>query len=250
MSSTTPYQSSVNSLDMQYPPPPYNSENTPLLVPPSTNYVQLPPPIATEIEGDVAVLGGKSSTPCRVCHLQLSFTPSPKVSLIRCPQCKECTQVGPPPRGKQYLVCPCNALLSASITARAAECPRPHCKRTTILRPPEQGKNRAFCGHCNTLLSYNWSAAVVICPKCRCRSIVNNRKLVSYTLIWFILALIVLGIGVGVTVFTYVIADSTPYGGTYFIMYGPMILGAMLLLRALVYSCLNCNAKKANFIGV
>jgi len=241
---------SIDYLNYQ-PQPPY-SESSPLIQPPPSAPPAISPEATTAFEGDApnSQQTQRANINCRVCSLRLSFVPNPKVSLIRCPQCKECTQVGPPPPGKQFLICQCNALLSVSITARAAECPRPHCKRTTILKPAEPGKQRAFCGHCNTLLSYNWSAAVVICPKCHGRSVVNNNKMITYSIIWFVLGFMLLGIGVGVTIWTYVLAETNPYGGIYVVMYGPMVFGAILLIRALIYTCVNCNATRANFVGV
>jgi len=187
---------------------------------------------------------------CRVCQLGLPYYPANNESLIRCPQCKEVTQVGPPPVGKQYIICPCNALLIIGSNQSAATCPRPDCRRTSILKPPASGKQRAFCAHCNTFLIYTWSAAVVICPKCGKRSVVNSQKMYGYSLLFFTLGLLIFGVGLSVTLLSYIAASSAPTTGFYFVMYGPMITGVLIFIRGVVYGCLNCSAPKAKMIGV
>jgi len=225
--------------------------------------LQNPPPVnpafSTPVEGDTPSgpqpqglpLPGAFVVPCRVCARPLHYNPNPKVSVLKCPQCQEGTQVGPPPQGKQYVVCGgCNALLSVNNGVRAVRCNRPACQRTTILAPPEQGKTRAFCGHCSTLLSFKRHAAVVICAKCHHRSVINHSKMVGYTLTLFLLGLLLLGIGVGVFLWSYLLQENGPTGGFYIFLICPMVSGFILLVRATFYSILNCSARPAQHVGV
>lgn len=64
------------------------------------------------------------------------------------------------------------------------------------------------------LILMKWSAAVVICPKCRHRSVVNRSRLRGYALSFFLVGFILLAIGIGVTVATYIAAESS-YGGIF-----------------------------------
>jgi len=244
---------SNNNINSYTAPPPYNpaSEGAPLL-----NVPLAPPPsYSVAVEQDVPVSqghhhGASAIINCRVCQCAIKYIPNNTTPLVRCPQCREVTQVGPPPRGKSYIVCQCNALLIINANQGAATCPRAHCRRTQILRPPVPGKERAFCGHCATLLTYNWSAAVVICPKCTRRSVVNRSKMIGYSAMLYIIGFIFFGVGLGITIGTYVAAENNPSGGFYFVMYGPMVFGFVILIRALIYSFYSCATVNAKYIGV
>lgn len=220
-----------------YPPQPFTSAPPPGSLPPPYN----PNPIVPNAAGLMVV-------PCRVCVQPIEFTPKPNLSAVRCNKCHHATQVGPPPAGKKFILCQCNSLLTVSVTAKAATCPKADCKRTIILAPEAPGKSRAFCAHCNTLLTYNSSSAVVICPKCRGRSVVSRTKLNSYIVSFFIMAFIFIALGVGLTVSSYVIASDG--GGVYFVFWGLVLAGVIMLIRAATYVALNRGAHDARIVPV
>lgn len=109
--------------------------------------------------------------------------------------------VGPPPPGKQYTRCVCNCLLIHNAGASAISCPRETCKRTTILGPPPKGKARGVCPHCEKLMQWPERAkGIVRCPKCRHAAAVSHSFLRGRFLLHFVIGLILLGTGIGVTV--------------------------------------------------
>jgi len=225
-----------NAASTQYPQAPFNSAPPPHALPPP----YAPSPSVTQ--------GGLMAIPCRVCAQTVEYTAKPGLSAIRCNKCHHATQVGPPPNGKKFILCPCNTLLTVSESAKAATCPKTDCKRTLILAPEAPGKSRAFCSHCNCLLTYNATSAVVICPKCRGRSVVNRTKLNSFITLYFVLAFILIGTGIGLTVMSYTIAEDG--GGVYFVFWGLVLAGVLMLVRAGIYVGLNRNAVDARIVPV
>lgn len=243
-SNTTPYPPPQQP---GYAPPPtgYTPQGpTPFASAPPPN--SLPPPFGAPVPAPTA--GGLMMVPCRVCAQTIEFTPKANLSAVRCNKCHHATQVGPPPNGKKFILCQCNSLLTVNVTARAATCPKEDCKRTIILAPEAPGKARAFCAHCNTLLTYNASSAVVICPKCHKRSVVSRSRLNSFIALYFLLALVFIALGVGLTASSYMMASET--GGVYFVWWGLVIVGVIWLVRASIYAGLNRSACDARIVPV
>jgi len=227
----------TNSQADGYPQAPFTSAPPPTSFPPPYNPTPVP------------AAGGFMVVTCRVCAQPVEYTPKASLSAVRCNKCHHATQVGPPPNGKKFILCQCNSLLTVSVNAKAATCPKEDCKRTLILAPEAPGKQRAFCSHCNTLLTYNASSAVVICPKCRGRSVVSRTKLNSFITGYFILAFVFIGVGIGLTVSSYMVAEESG-GGVYFVFWGLVLVGILMLIRAGVYVGLNRGAADARIIPV
>jgi hypothetical protein len=86
--------------------------------------------------------------------------------------------------------------------------------------------------------------------------VVNPGRSNYYVALWYICALLLLGIGVGITVSSFEDAEANG-GGFYVVMYGPstscissrlislVIGGVCLLLRAVLYSVWVCNSPPA-----
>mmetsp|Transcript_10915 Transcript_10915/g.34778 ORF Transcript_10915/g.34778 Transcript_10915/m.34778 type:complete len:230 (-) Transcript_10915:151-840(-) len=165
---------------------------------------------------------------CAVCHHPYPVVNS---SVGTCPQCGEKTPLGPPPPGKQYTRCMCNALLVHSVTAGAVTCPRPHCRRTTILGPPPPGKARGTCPHCQKLIQWNVRVrGIVRCPTCGGRAVVERGWLRLRIMRFLIVGLLLLTIGVVVTVLTY--DEASDNGGIYIVAWGPIAVGIIDLIVA------------------
>lgn len=152
--------------------------------------------------------------------------------MVQCPHCKEGTQTGPAPRGKQFVICQCKALLTVAVNAADCRCPRAHCKQFLIIKPPASGKRRAMCAYCDTLLVFNWSAAAVVCPKCRGRSIVSRSKTIVFPIIYFFLGIVLLALGITSTVLTI-------ENGSGWYWWGAIVGGVLFMLRGSIYLCLN-----------
>lgn len=52
------------------------------------------------------------------------YSAAKKMSAVKCNHCSHATQVGPPPQGKNFILCQCNTLLTVPVTAKAATCPK------------------------------------------------------------------------------------------------------------------------------
>lgn len=217
----------------------------------TTDFGAAPPPSALppQFAAPLPNASGMMVVPCRVCAQPIEYTAKPGLSAVRCNKCHSGTQVGPPPPGKKFILCQCNALLTVNNNARSATCPKPDCKRALILAPELPGKKRAFCSHCSCLLSYSAASAVVICPKCRGRSVVNRSKLNYYCTLFFALAFIFIGLGIALTISSFDYAEQSG-GGTYYVWWGFIVFGVCMLIRAGMYAGLNYRANDASIIPV
>jgi hypothetical protein len=81
------------------PPPPYDeresllrTDGTPNVPPPSA-----PPATDISVEASFASTATGNSIQCRVCRSMVNYNPGKSVAI--CQECKEGTQVGPPPNG-------------------------------------------------------------------------------------------------------------------------------------------------------
>lgn len=225
-------------------------------------YYQPPPGYLNSVAPSPPVIltptGNQSPAPyvinCRVCQLQNTYDPNQKASCISCRQCKEVTPIRSAPAGKKFVICPtCGQLFLAKLSATTATCARSTCKASIVLGPSgpvaavqvkqaraSSGNARSNCAHCDLLLDYSWASAIVTCPKCSRRSVVNRGRLWTWAATFFIAGLIFLGIGVGVTVSTFIEAESSPTGGFYVVMYSPIIIGVVLIARAIIYAVMSC----------
>lgn len=251
------YNNPYNHAYQQQPPPTYHQQQPPpTYAPPPPGYAPpqgyapnvfgsapppsaLPPTMMPDARGYVQV-------PCRVCAVPIQYIPKAKQSVVKCTSCSHGTQVGPPPQGKKFVLCQCNTLLSIPVTAKAFTCPKQHCLKTVILAPEDPGKHRAFCSHCSTLLVYRSVSAVVICPKCRGRSVVSRSRLHWYIGFKVLIGLIFIALGLTFTLGSY----EASGGGIYFVFWGFCICGVLSLLRAVVYCSLNWRAKDAVYVPV
>eukprot|EP01114_Cavostelium_apophysatum_P004125 TRINITY_DN1428_c0_g1_i2.p2 TRINITY_DN1428_c0_g1~~TRINITY_DN1428_c0_g1_i2.p2 ORF type:complete len:108 (-),score=12.23 TRINITY_DN1428_c0_g1_i2:47-370(-) len=98
------------------------------------------------------------------------------------------------------------------------------------------------------LLLYNKNAVMIVCTKCRHRSIVNQRRLMIDVISTWVVGLILLAVGIGFTAWTYWNATHSYGGGFYVVMYGPMIGGVFTLLRAVVYNVFLCKYPQARLL--
>jgi uncharacterized membrane protein HdeD (DUF308 family) len=92
-------------------------------------------------------------------------------------------------------------------------------------------------------------SAVVICPKCRGRTIINRSKQIAYTSMFFVFGLIFFAIGIFFTVLSYDMAEHDG-GGVYYVYWGFSVCGLLWLVRGILYVYYNRNAKPPTFRGV
>jgi serine/threonine protein kinase len=99
---------------------------------------------------------GQRDFQCAVCKHKNKYQmlPGQKVGLVRCPKCRECTPVTPPPDGKVYGRCAfCKCLIAYSPSSKALVCPRENCKNVLFVSNSE-GKmmRRVPCEVCGYVM--------------------------------------------------------------------------------------------------
>lgn len=196
----------------------------------------LPPPYQQAVGGNIPTVT------CRVCQSAIDISGKRDQHVVKCNQCNEATPIRNPPAGKKYVRCPCNCLLICKSSSQRIACPRPDCKRIINLSPspvtpplPQQpGLCKVNCVHCaDTFLFNTLKNALARCPHCRKVSSVGPQHARNKAKLFFILAIIVTAIGIGVTSGTYQYAAS--HGGTYFVYVGAFIMGIILFARSVYY---------------
>eukprot|EP00795_Rhopilema_esculentum_P001257 gene1257-15638_t len=126
---------------------------------PPPAYSEAPPPYSS---GPPPGVLGEPTVACRVCHQLIFIRGRENQRVVKCASCHEATPIKPPPHGKKYIRCPCNALLTCRSTSTRISCPRTNCKRIinvgggppSASAPVPQVQNtdsriRVTCGHCN-----------------------------------------------------------------------------------------------------
>ena len=156
----------------------------------------------------------------------------------KCGNCNEVTLIGNPPPGKECYRCRCNCLLEFTAGASAVQCMRPNCKAIYEFDNKSSGVLRVQCltESCRRLVVVpTWCGSPVahfVCPVCKVRQYSSKEVLRSRAFVYLVIGFIFIGIGVGVTVGTRLAASN---GGLYIVYFGPMVLGALYVIIALVY---------------
>ncbi|XP_003384576.1 PREDICTED: type 1 phosphatidylinositol 4,5-bisphosphate 4-phosphatase-like [Amphimedon queenslandica] len=177
---------------------------------------------------------------CRVCQHVINVPQNTATRVVKCTNCNEATPVTSPPPGKKYVRCPCNCLLTCSVTATRVICPRANCKRTIMvggnMRQPSpigMDRIRVNCGHCRRTILWPGNAAVARCPHCSRRSYVNHSWMQSRAIFCFLLGALMLIAGLIVTGVTAAVAASV--GGVYVISVGLFVSAFVLIVRGIFY---------------
>lgn len=203
---------------------------------------------------------GEPTVVCRVCQQLVYIRGRENQRVVKCSNCHEATPIKPPPAGKKYIRCPCNALLTCRATSSRISCPRPNCKRVINVgggAPPATntpatnqtpGTNqdmriRVTCGHCNETFVFRTTAHLARCPYCRKISSVGPKFAKNRALIFAIIGIIFMAIGTGVTVGTYKMASES--GGIYVVWCGAFIVGLLNLIRSCYYCTMTVSQIEA-----
>ncbi|XP_029213666.2 type 2 phosphatidylinositol 4,5-bisphosphate 4-phosphatase-like [Acropora muricata] len=229
------------------PPPPFVA-NGPPPVPgtPPPAYSEMPPlypayaPISTE-----------PSVICRVCQQLIYIRGREHQRVVKCSNCQEATPIKPPPAGKKYIRCPCNALLTCKVSSQRISCPRVNCKKIINLAPApvspiagvpplQRAQFRVTCGHCNEIFVFHTTSHLARCPHCRRISSVGHHFARMRAMIFAIIGFIFLAAGVGVTVGTLDLARHT--GGIYVVWIGAFVAGILNLIRSCYYCTMTVSS--------
>ncbi|KXJ24251.1 type 2 phosphatidylinositol 4,5-bisphosphate 4-phosphatase [Exaiptasia diaphana] len=237
-------------------PPPafnsgYNTQDSPPNSPPPA-YSEQPPPYTPPI----AYTGSaEPSVICRVCQQIIYIRGREQQRVVKCANCQEATPIKPPPSGKKYIRCPCNALLTCKVTSTRISCPRPNCKRIINLTPrgpggPSaatvpgiRGRFRVTCGHCNEIFVFHSTNHLARCAHCRRVSSVGPRYAKTRGTVFAVVGLLLLAAGAGVTIGTFELAKQS--SGIYVVWIGAFIAGILNLIR----SCYYCTMTVSHIEG-
>ncbi|XP_046842934.1 type 2 phosphatidylinositol 4,5-bisphosphate 4-phosphatase-like [Xenia sp. Carnegie-2017] len=251
-----------------------NSENQPLLrdqddeliEPPAENapttshsVVSAPPPYPDEPPPYTpsSFCNTDPTIVCRVCQNLIPVLGRENQRVIKCSNCQEATPIKPPPEGKKYIRCPCNALLTCKVTSTRISCPRTDCKRiitvgstvpstSHVVNSPNFHREiivRVSCGHCNETFIFRNTAHLARCPHCHRVSSVGSTFARNRALIFAMIGFLFLAVGIGVTVAT--LEMATKKGGIYVIWVGAFIAGILNLIR----SCYYCTMTVSHIEG-
>lgn len=220
--------------------------------PPSYAPMNEPPPAYTPAMPNMQAQSGALGEPtvvCRVCQQLVFIRGRENQRVVKCSNCHEATPIKPPPAGKKYIRCPCNALLTCRATSTRISCPRANCKRVINVggapQPPPSDvpvptvpggsdvRIRVTCGHCNETFVFRTTAHLARCPYCRKISSVGASFAKNRALIFAVIGILFLVIGVGVTVGTFELAKES--GGIYVVWAGAFLVGLLNLIRSFYY---------------
>lgn len=189
---------------------------------------------------------------CRVCQQLIYIRGREHQRVVKCSNCQEATPIKPPPAGKKYIRCPCNALLTCKVSSQRISCPRANCKKIINLAPApcvpststiplvQRAQFRVTCGHCNEIFVFHTTSHLARCPHCRRISSVGHHFAKTRAIIFAIIGFIFLAAGVGVTVGTLDLAKST--GGIYVVWIGAFVAGILNLIRSCYYCTMTVSS--------
>ncbi|MFH4981006.1 hypothetical protein AB6A40_007715 [Gnathostoma spinigerum] len=203
---------------------------------------------ASSYEGSVEQLGGPTVI-CRVCSATIYIEGKTKQHVVKCSHCNEATPIRAAPPGKKYVRCPCNCLLLCKAASSRIACPRANCKRVitlqdnspmgTALRAPA-GTSRVACAHCQEVFMFNTlSNTAANCPHCKKVSSVGSHYARSRAITYFILAVVVAVLGVGLTLGTLHVAKGNVL--LYVVWAVVYIIAILLFLRFLYFATLKTS---------
>ena len=192
-------------------PPPVPVQTGPPTAGYSQNY-DAPPPYSELFPNTTDSASGSSQMDivCDVCRATLTIRRNRNALVAKCHICGEATAIRPPPIGKKFARCSCNALLLCNDTDEKVFCPRSHCRRVLTLRPTA----RIICAYCNYSSECSPSQAELYnCSNCQKKSFTSimfrSKFLLRYCMLLAVLICFVIGaitllvlfpIGLGITI--------------------------------------------------
>ncbi|EDO49196.1 predicted protein, partial [Nematostella vectensis] len=209
---------------------------------------EMPPPYSPS----TGAMNAEPSVICRVCQQIIYIRGREHQRVVKCSNCQEATPIKPPPSGKKYIRCPCNALLTCKVTSTRISCPRPNCKRiinlatqpstlpTVDATPNARGRFRVNCGHCNEVFVFHTTSHLARCPHCRRVSSVGPSFAKTRATIFAVVGFLFLAAGVGVTVGTLEYAEKS--GGIYVVWIGAFVAGILNLIRSCYYCTMTVSS--------
>eukprot|EP00794_Sanderia_malayensis_P018970 gene18970-20876_t len=237
--------------DKQEPTPtePIANPQREIIDSPPPAYSEVPPPYSSAPSPGFT---GEPTVVCRVCKQLIFIRGRENQRVVKCGSCLEATPIKPPPPGKKYIRCPCNALLTCRSTSTRISCPRSNCKRiinvgggpppsTPVAQiPSSDTRIRVTCGHCNETFVFRTTAHLARCPYCRKVSSVGPKFAKNRAIIFAVIGAVFLLAGVGVTVGTFEIAKDS--GGIYVVWIGAFIAGILNLIRSCYYCTMTVSS--------